>query len=888
MSAAEIASMALPRTLMTFAECEIVHAVSPMDIADIPYFGVAHVTNVASFPEKHICCGLGPFFKIPESATSLIDSIYTVDENFAVHFTGGKWTTDLTENTLLTIKQDRITATRALFKKMPSYYHSFLHDIRKHLYVVVKRYDVFQKNALCIDYSHFDNNISTVLWKVLTCYAASSSTDPRKICQQFPSLPRVPFDYNGTTNAAVAGLYDKVNDDNRLMNWQKAIVRWMIDQERAFDEVTIGFTETCRTAYRYRILAARPGLGKTRLVASLLQTDTADDPDGLTVVVVPRILYDQWKQQICDFDPCLRDRLVLVDDMTLQKSSNYRPLPKGILLIGMTAGGIINKAGKQLISRLCAKISRTVVDEYHQCNADLFLGVFNVLMKPKGVIWLVSGTPKAFNFMNFLPDYQAGKDLIFQTLMRKIGVREDNSNIPVELHASGLCIPKTRHVLVHVKPSVMESVAYRTALTIVMAACDKYPLRHYDVLKSESVTSVNKAWSENFEVTSVASPYADAIMQGIFTVLIEPQWTGPPVPETSLSLLKEIETSVRENTKVAFNQYPCCTKRFRAAKWLFQIANNLGYFRGIDQLANCQEVVSKLSMFHPSDVTSVLHSLTSADAQNTFLRNVLDKMKNLASTRFGGTSSSSSSSMCPICLDDVDEMNFVQISPCGHKVCEQCIAAVQVGRPCPECRSPIHAYARVKDIAEKLTTTAVAEPLNIVAPEAMSYANNSKIQALLSHIVRTVVERKHAIVFAEDKAIGEMIHLALTRSNELQQHHHSLALLFGRNRLKTLANFRKIVENETFGHGVGILITNEMAGIDLPQIRNIFIVQPSIKWISAPEDAVNDEIQLLSRCRRINTNNEECTVTRFVMQDTIEELLVACYWSFTELDLKTK
>jgi hypothetical protein len=739
----------------------------------------------------------------------------------------------------------------------------------------------------------------------------------------YPSetIPVVPVDYE--SNDYDDSSNEVVNACPKLMDWQKAMVRWMVDQEHD-NEFGLRILEPDNTTtalfhrFHHRILAARPGLGKTRLIAGMLLSDET----AITMVIVPSILLDQWIEQLTEFDERLRARVFCLSKMSKRELHELArlPLPKGSILLASTLTTKSFDAKTSLFVEECVSrngISRFVVDEYHLYRDDFhdFPYEIRVLMgrkNNKNMVWLISGTPVAFGI--FGPHGLLTED--FRELLRRISIRENREDVSVALEDAGLFIPKTRHNLVYVDPTHAEVVAYQAAVTIIKACNAIWKIPFFN---GTGVHAVLRAWRTAFNITlTPRSPLALSADADVhFLTILELNLNNLQMHEVEISeetkqLLEQIAACVVKISRdIISTQYPCdSTRRFMVQKWLFRIANNLGYFSNIETLSDLSGVLKSFSSSSTSSTSSsssiahVLQSLTTSTTsqqQQLFLNNVLKSLKGLAEQQ---REEPLALETCIICLEDLDPMKFVQIAKCGHRVCESCVVEAKIakGKPCPECRGIIHDLANVRDLVAQLSkspSTSDAAVVDVAVVDAvppqskdeadlMNAAQSGKIKALIPFVTKSIAERKHAIIFAEDKRMATVIETALRHASDLVHHEQKwhMTALFGRSRLANLATFRRVVSSPTFDMGVGILITNEMAGIDLPQIRNIFIVQPSIRWITSPQFAVNDEIQLLSRCRRINPSNEECTVTRFIMKGTIEEMMAACYWTFDSLDVK--
>lgn len=690
-----------------------------------------------------------------------------------------------------------------------------------------------------------------------------------------------------------------------LLPWQKATVSLMADDEVAGIPMH-GFLKgptsprwrwgICAIPAFGRFLVARPGMGKTRLVAGLMLAT----PKIVTIVVPPQALVSQWARALAEFDTSLAARLVDAGSMGPKAiaawiAAHPAAVPEGaIILIPGTRNLAPYEKTEGLFKHVdkLAPTRRLVLDEFHLIlpRVDFPYDRERALNQT----WFISGTSNYENIERHLRPPGVSAPFV-RFCMARHTLAENPQQVMGELETAGLCVPDTHQVVVRVQPTPQEAIAYAAAAAITEAATGVVPSNYICGINRDDVVSVRGLWNRTFKVvpregTIFAAASGDMTHETLRDMHGAIQWHGSPVDQEARDVIAQISSVARENATAVRREFVCHQDaRQLAARWLLDIARNVYDYRvlqkqsALDLLASrvanpgTERVLALPVLMPPMEGIRALES--GANQGNAFLQRLLATMREVAATRQVASDApeARTENDCPVCYDTIGHADMRLFTSCGHAVCKDCAPD---SRECPLCRKKVAGMVAVDAIVDNIaaydagqTTPATPTAAGPALPAEIPF---SKIVALLEHLGAAAANGENSLVYVANMSMAQYIGRLL---EERPVPGATAVSLFRRHGGARFEQYRAMTCPT-------ILVTNIAEGLDLPNVRNIFIPQTSDAWIGRHRYIVDTETQLISRCRRIGTNREPTRVVRFIMADTIEEVLASAYWGFDTLQTK--
>ncbi|KAI9262384.1 SNF2 family N-terminal domain-containing protein [Phascolomyces articulosus] len=237
---------------------------------------------------------------------------------------------------------------------------------------------------------------------------------------------------------------------------------------------------------------------------------------------------------------------------------------------------------------------------------------------------------------------------------------------------------------------------------------------------------------------------------------------------------------------------------------------------------------------------------------------------------------------CPLCYEIVD---IKLLLPCMHMYCRDCLMEYfqkkeNAGLPyeCPFCRAQVNQA----DVVQLTTTTtpdpstpnnnnnatssqtssstAVTAPKINVSQMIGGYKSSTKIDACLTHLKKNISEGHKTVVFSQFTQFLDLIGLALEREEiEYSRLDGSLSQA---QREKVLASFSN---SESTTSVLLISLRAGGVGLNLTCADRIIMMDPW--WNFAVEAQAIDRVHRLGQEKPV-------IVTRFIMQDTVEERIL--------------
>mmetsp|Transcript_12803 Transcript_12803/g.15672 ORF Transcript_12803/g.15672 Transcript_12803/m.15672 type:complete len:1060 (+) Transcript_12803:80-3259(+) len=216
---------------------------------------------------------------------------------------------------------------------------------------------------------------------------------------------------------------------------------------------------------------------------------------------------------------------------------------------------------------------------------------------------------------------------------------------------------------------------------------------------------------------------------------------------------------------------------------------------------------------------------------------------------------------CAVCLMEMEEQDSRILRKCGHVFCNICIEQVLKvsNQKCPMCREPFTKGDMInKSVAVKATLPSSGS--DIVSDDSNTDLRTPpKVLALLEAI-KTMKSDEKAVIFSQFTSFLDVIGGALKDSG------HSYCRIDG-----SMTVVKRIESISAFSADDGprlILCSLHAAGTGINLTRGNHAFMMDCWWNDSVENQAMDRIHRIGQTRKV-------TVVRFVMQDSVEERMVA-------------
>ena len=280
----------------------------------------------------------------------------------------------------------------------------------------------------------------------------------------------------------------------------------------------------------------------------------------------------------------------------------------------------------------------------------------------------------------------------------------------------------------------------------------------------------------------------------------------------------------------------------------------------------------KINMYNEELNTLTLLDIISNDNQRAAVlkrnltneRKVYDNIKRTLSYLEDAVKNINKVEMCPICLDDIQN---VSITTCGHKFCWECFnhysKVTQVVK-CPNCNNLLTS----KDVFLLKDNPNYENELDKLINETKSTKIGNIIywvkQKLNTDIDTQIVNQDNnkIIIFSQWEEILNKV------GDYLQKYNINILYCKG-----TVYQKNKSIKlfSESNKHNIILLCSrNAASGINLTKANNIVFVEPVY---GSNEYRTNIENQAIGRCVRIG-NKQNINIVKFIINDTIESEII--------------